>query len=191
MLSRAIKTSCLVGSAAFLFHAVLAPFYETGNFRFASSIVFIGIAILLLSFLRRQRWTWLFVLVFTPAHVITSILFPPTETFYGSWSFVAQILVLIESIACAAIFVTMLFPATKTWFTGSKIIENINTENFHRGEVLEITYRNNFWDIVWFNFYQTPRIRTVQISSVLIMVAVAFLYLPRQIILHILSALGF
>ena len=114
-------------------------------------------------------------LIFTPAHVISSILFPPTEYFYGSLVFIAQFLVLVESIACAMIFVMMLLPKTKVWFTGFETIENINKEEFHNGEVLEITYRNNFWDIIWFNLYQTPRSRTSQISYVIIIFAVTFL----------------
>jgi hypothetical protein len=173
--ARVIKISCIVGIVAFLFHAALAPFYDTEGFRFEASIAFVVIAILLFLFLRRQRWSWLVVLIFMPMFVIVNIFFPPTEGYYGSLTLIVQILVFIESLACAVIFIAMLFPATKVWFTGSEVIEITNKDEFHKGEVLEVTYRNDFWDIVWFNFYQTPRARTTQISFVVMMLALAYL----------------
>ena len=176
MLPKVIKIACIAGSVAFLFHAALAPFYETEGFRFTASIVFIAIAILLFSFLRRQRWSWLLVLIFTASHVIISIIFPPTEKFYGSLTLIGQILVIIESLACIVIFVSMLFPATKVWFTGSDVIKIIKEDEFHKGEVLEVSYRNSFWDAVWFSFYQTPRSRTAQISFVVIILGVALIF---------------
>jgi hypothetical protein len=174
LLSKIIKISCIVAGIAFLIHATLVLFLEAaGGSRFAVSIVFVGYAVLLFSFLRRQRWSWLFVLIFTPAIVISSIFVPPTEYFYGSLTSVAKILVSIEALACAVIFIIMLFPATMVWFSGSEVLENINKEEFHKGEVLEVTYRNNFWDIVWFNLYQTPRSRSSQISFVVAMLLIA------------------
>jgi hypothetical protein len=32
---------------------------------------------------------------------------------------------------------------------------------------MKVNYRNNFWDLVWFSFYQFPRMRTNQIVFVL------------------------
>jgi hypothetical protein len=174
--SKIIKFACIVGSILFFFNAILASLNNAaGGGRFVISTIFIGYAFLFFSFLRRQRWSWLFMFIFTPAHVISSVLTPPTEYFYGSLVFFAQTLAVIESITCAMIFVMMLLPQTKVWFTGFETIENINKEEFHNGEVLETTYRNNFWDIVWFNLYQTPRSRTSQISFVIIILIVTFL----------------
>lgn len=174
LLSKVIKISCVIASVAFVIHATLVSFLKAaGSGRFLVSIILIGYAILLLSFLRRQRWSWLFVLIFTPAIVVSSIFIPPNEYFYGSSTSIAKILVFIEALACAVVFVVMLLPATKVWFTESQVLEDINKEEFHKGEVLEVTYRNNFWDIVWFNLYQTPRSRSNQISFVIAMLLIA------------------
>jgi hypothetical protein len=176
VISKFIKASCIVGSVAFLFQAVLALFYgPVGSGRFVVAIIQVVYAFLLFSFLRRKRWSWLFVLIFTPIKVIQSILLPPTEYFYGSSFYFVQLLVFFTVLACAVIFILMLLPSTKVWFTGNKTLENISKEKFHSGEVLEITYRNNFWDIVWFNLYQTPRSRTVQISFILGILSFSFL----------------
>ena len=157
-------------------HATLVSFLvAAGTGRFAVSIILVGYAVLPFLFLRRQRWSWLFMLIFTPAIVLSSIFIPPTEYFYGSSTSVAKILVFIEALACAVVFVVMLLPATKVWFTRSEVLEDINKEEFHNGEVLEVTYRNNFWDIVWFNLYQTPRSRSSQISFVVAMLLIAFI----------------
>lgn len=173
MLPKVIKISGIVAIIAFSLHGILAPFYETGSFRFTAPIVFIGIDVVFLFFLRRQRWTWLLVLIYTLINPITSILFPPTEKYYGELTLVVQIIYVIEALACGVIFITMLLPATKKWFMGPEITENVSKENFHKGEVLEAVYRNNFLDIVWFNIYQFPRSRTVQIAFILIVLVAA------------------
>lgn len=176
MTTKLIKVSCVIGGLAFLFHAAIASFSNTaGGGRFVVSLIYIGYAISLFSFLRRQNWSWLFVFIVTPSNILAAIFIPPTEYFYSALIFIAKNLVFIESLFCAAIFVTMFFPATKAWFTGSTVIENINKEEFHEGEVIEATYRNNFWDIIWFNFYQTPRNRGAQISFIGTMLLIAFL----------------
>src|SRR5688572_17945652 len=102
LLSKVIKISCVVASVTFLMHATLVSFLvAAGTGRFGVSIILVGYAVLLFSFLRRQRWSWLFVLIFTPAIVLSSIFIPPTEYFYGPSSSFAKILVFIEALACA------------------------------------------------------------------------------------------
>lgn len=173
MIPKITKVSVIIAIIAFALHGIVSPFYSTGNFRFTAPIVFIGIILVFLFFLRRQRWTWLPVFVYTLFNPITSMLFPPTEKYYGELTLVIQIIYVFEALACAAIFITMLLPATKKWFMGPEISENVNKESFHEGEILEIIYKNNFWDTVWFNIYIFPRSRTLQISFVLILLGVA------------------
>jgi hypothetical protein len=176
LISKLIRPTSIIASIAFLFQAILSLLYgPTADGRLAVSIIHIGFSFLLFSFSRRQRWSWSFVLIFPPILVVSTIFFPPTEYFYGSSINIVQILVFFEVLACALIFIAMLMPTTKVWFTGYKTIENINKEKFHSGDVLEITYRTNFWDIAWFNLYQTPRNRSVQISSALGIILISFL----------------
>lgn len=39
---------------------------------------------------------------------------------------------------------------------------------------MEVTYRRSFWDMVWFNFYQTPRTLTSQILFGIITLAIGY-----------------
>ena len=40
---------------------------------------------------------------------------------------------------------------------------------------MEVTYRNRFWDLVWFNFYQTPRMRSTQIMFGLFLIVFGYI----------------
>ncbi len=173
MIPKLTKIAVIVAIIAFSLHGILSPFFQTGYFRFIAPIAFIGIILVFLFFLRRQRWTWLLVFVYTLFTPITSILFPPTEKNYGDLTLVIQIIYIVEALACGVIFFSMLLPATKKWFMGPEITENVIKESFHKGEVFEVVYRNNFLDIAWFNIYQFPRSRTIQISFILIILGVA------------------
>lgn len=173
MIPKLTKISGIIAILAFSLHGILSPFYSTGYFRFTAPIVFIGIILVFSFFLRRQRWTWLLVFVYSIFNPVTSILFPPTEKYYGELTLAIQVIYAVEGLACGAIFISMFLPSTKKWFMGPEITENINKESFHSGEVFEIVYRNNFLDIIWFNIYQTPRSRTFQIAFIIIVLGVA------------------
>ncbi len=168
MLQRIIAVACIVGSLAFLGQAILAPFYETGVFRVFAPLALVGEAFVLLSFLRRRRWSWLWAFALGLVVPILSIFSFPTEEYFGKLVFIMRILVVCQSLACLAILLSMLFPGTKRWFTHSAITDNTNEGNFHQGEVLEVTYRNQFWDVFRLSLYVMPRNRNVQISCTLI-----------------------
>jgi hypothetical protein len=91
--------------------AGLAPFYLAGTDRISVALLPIGFGALFLLFLCRKRWTWLFMLVFTFIQPIISVSNFPSETYYGTFTFAARVLIIIQAIV--VIFVAMLMPATK------------------------------------------------------------------------------
>lgn len=172
LLQKTIKGACIVGIIAFLGQAALAPFYSMGIFRVTGSIMFIGYAVVLWAFMRRQRWSWLFTLPLGIVIPILSIFLLPAEETYGKLIWIARFLALSQGLACLVLLITMFMPATKRWFRDERV-----DPNFHCGKQIEVSYQNAFWDLLWFNLYQLPRARTFYIVNGLLLLSNALIVL--------------
>ena len=112
--------ACVILTASLIVHAALAPFYETGIHVYVSPIIFFGVSVFFLAFIKKRLWSWQFAKVSSFWLVVIHSLFPPTSEFYGGLTFFAQVLFIVEATASSVIFLSMFTTTTKVWFFESK-----------------------------------------------------------------------
>ena len=111
-------SACVVAIFAFLAQAVLAPFYEVGVFVYISPVLLCIVSYMFLAVILRKPWGWKWVFQASWAMPAINLLFPPAPEFFGELITIARLLIGLEVLACLVVFVSMLRPAAKIWFTG-------------------------------------------------------------------------
>jgi hypothetical protein len=114
-----LRSAVVIAIAAFLVHAGFTQAYETGYGRVLSPAIALGVAALLVAFLRRRPWSWRWVLWYAIGVVVINLAFLPQQEHFGVFLIAARILVGIEITASAIILAFMLHPASKGRFHGS------------------------------------------------------------------------
>jgi hypothetical protein len=115
-----LRISCFIAIAATVALAVLAPFYETGIFRYTTPLLCLGAAACVGGFLLRKPWAWRWIQSLSFFIPLISLLFPPTAEFYGQYTSLAMALYTIEGAAFVTILAHLLrSQATKQWFAAA------------------------------------------------------------------------
>ena len=108
--------ACIIAALSFLVHAAFTPFYETGTSKLFSPILFITISCFFIAVTFRKLWAWSWVFAASWSFVLISIAFPPMPEHYGSYTFLARVIVGFEVAACVVVFLCMRHPHVKNWF---------------------------------------------------------------------------
>jgi hypothetical protein len=116
-----LRVVCLVHIACNVVLALVAPFHETGVWRFVVPAIGMLVVALFVLFMRRMAWTWSYVFWACCAFVLINLACFPTPEFTGSWTPVLRVLAVVEALVSGVILWSMLRrPATRGWFMAER-----------------------------------------------------------------------
>jgi hypothetical protein len=120
-----LMLACVALASAFLAKAGLAPFYEVGFPRFTTPLLACGMALLVVLFMARRRWTWYCVMWTAVVFPLMSIAFPPSPETFGALATAARS---VEGAASLVILGFLARSGTRRWFFGSPSVQAAEKE---------------------------------------------------------------
>lgn len=124
-----LMLACVALASAFLAKAGLAPFYEVGFPRFTTPLLASGMALLVVLFMARRRWTWHCVMWTAVVFPLMSIAFPPSPEAFGALTTAARSVAFVEGAACLVILGFLARSETRRWFFGSPSVQAVQAVN--------------------------------------------------------------
>lgn len=99
-------------------HAAFTQWYEVDYMRVVSPILILSFAFLLVAFLMRKSWSWVYVAQLVVVEIVINLVFWPEHEFFGEFLFFARVLIGTEVALFAILGGFMLLPITRRWFRG-------------------------------------------------------------------------
>jgi len=111
-----LLVACAAFAGAFLTKAGLAPFYEVGLPRFTTPLIACSMAVLVMAFMVRKRWSWPCIMAMTVVFPVIGFAYPPDPEAFGAWTSAVRAVDLIEGVAGLVILGFLARSRTKRWF---------------------------------------------------------------------------